>query len=105
MQYKTIVLQLLRQRPNLARQLRRKRTMLATVDRYANKLKESHEAWTGILSRENPDSDPIQTTSEALQRALQHLENYLPPEGQKAGNETLSLDEAMAFIHRPTPPG
>jgi hypothetical protein len=104
MQYKTIVLQLLRQRPKMARQLRRNRTMLATAERYANKLKESHEAWKGILSRENPDSDPIQTTSEALERALHELENCLPVEPGRKPRAEPSLDQAMGFIRKHTPP-
>jgi chromosome segregation ATPase len=104
MQYKTLALNLLRQRPRLARQLRRNRTMLATVEQYANQLKDSHEFWKEDLAQVNPENDQVQTTSEALQRALQELEGSLPPEPGRKTKEALSLDAAMAFIRPHTPP-
>jgi hypothetical protein len=42
--------------------------------------------------------------SEALERALQDLQSRLPKEFSAEGNEVLSLDAAMAFPRRHTPP-
>jgi hypothetical protein len=75
--------------------------MLATVERYADQLKDSHETWKADLAQASPSSDPIQTTSEALQRALQDLESRLPAEPGRKPKESLSLEAAMAFLHIP----
>jgi hypothetical protein len=103
MQYKTIVLELLKQRPEMHEQLCRKRLLLAAVEAYSRELKTSHEAWKGKLAEARPGSDPYQIASEALELALRELEDSLPS-ASPADGETLSLDEAMAFIRRHTPP-
>ena len=51
-----------------------------------------------------PSSDPHQIASEALEMALQELADRLPSESPPDANETLSLDAAMAFLRRHTPP-
>ncbi len=104
MQYKTIILQLLQQHPAMHEQLRKDRTLLPTLERYANQLKIRHETWKDHLSQAKPGSDPSQIASEALEMALKELENCLPSESPPNDNATLSLDEAMAFIRRHTPP-
>jgi len=45
MQYKTIILQLLQQRPQMHEQLRQERKLLPTLEIYAKELKASHEDW------------------------------------------------------------
>ena len=74
MQYKTIILELLQQRQELHDQLRKDRTLLPTMERYASELKTSHEAWKERLSELRPGSDPSQIASEAMEMALQELE-------------------------------
>src|SRR5207244_13441885 len=54
MQYKTIVLELLQQRPQTHDQLRKDRKLLPTVEMYARELKTSHEAWKKTLGQERP---------------------------------------------------
>lgn len=102
MQYKTIILQLLRQRPKLHDQLRRKRRLLDMVNNFAGELKTRHEAWMENLSEVNPDIDPSQVASTAMEIALQETESRLrlafPPNDQ----EPLSLEAAIAFIRHPT---
>jgi len=98
MQYKTIVLALLQQRPEMHDQLRRERKLLTTLEMYARELKTSHEAWKETLGQARPASDPSQIASEAMEMALKELEDRLPSESPPEGNEALSLDEAMAFI-------
>jgi hypothetical protein len=105
MQYKTIVLQLLEQNPQLRDQLKRERQMLPTMERYALELKTRHEAWKERLSQAMPGSDESQIASEALEMALKELEDRLPSASRPADREALSLDGAMAYVRRPTPRG
>jgi hypothetical protein len=88
MQYKTIVLELLQEHPEIHKELQRNRTLLPTLEVYARDLRMSHEVWKERLSGVRPESDPNQIASEALEIALKELEEYLhsksPP---KAGEE------------------
>ncbi len=80
MLYKTIVLELLEQRPRLYGQLRKDRKLLATLEIYATQLKERHEDWkVMLLQRTWPRSTPTQIASEALEMAIEELEDRLPP--------------------------
>jgi len=105
MLYKTIVLELLQNRPEWYEQLRSKRMLLATLEHYANQLKASHKAWKDELQKARPGSHESQIASEAMEFALQELENYLPTESPPDDNEPISLDVAMTFLRQPTPPG
>ena len=100
MQYKTIVLQLLQQRPRMHEQLRRSRMLLPALDRYSLQLKTFHEAWKDKLSQAHPGSSEILIASEALEIALQELQEALPSESPPDDSQPLSLDAAMAFIKR-----
>ncbi len=104
MQYKTIVLELLRQRPKMHEQLRQQRMLLSAVELYAKELKSSHQTWKVTLSHQRPGSDPIQTASEAMEMALSEMEDRLPTESQTGADE-LSLDAAMVFIRKHTSHG
>jgi hypothetical protein len=104
MQYKTIVLQLLQQRPEMYDQLRQHRMLLLTVETFARELKTRHDAWNDLLSQAKPGSDPSQIASEALEMALQGLEAFLPSESLPDENAPLSLEAAMAYLRRHTPP-
>ena len=105
MQYKTIILELLRQRPVMHEQLRKNRKLLPAMEFYAKELKSSHEAWKETLSQEKPEIDQSQIASEALEMALKEMEDRLPSASQMDGMEPLSLDEAMAFIRSRTSRG
>lgn len=105
MQYKTIVLQLLEQQPELYHQLRRNRQILPTLDLYANQLKKLHEAWKETLIQANPERDGIQISSEALELALKDMEDRLPSATRRDDQEALSLDQAMAFVRSRSPRG
>ena len=104
MPYKTIVLELLQQRPQLHEQLRVQRMLLANLERYATQLKTSHKAWKELLSGLRPGSDQSQIASEALEMAVKELEDSLPPASPADRSETFSLGEAMTFLRRHTPP-
>ena len=105
MQYKTIVLELLQQRPEMHEQLRKDRKLLPTMEIYAKELKTSHEAWKETLCQARPGSDQSQIASEALEMALKELEDRLPSASPQDETEALSLDEAMAFIRSHTSRG
>lgn len=104
MQYKTIILELLLQRQEMYEQLRKHKLLLATMDLYASELKSSHDHWKETLSQENPDSDPSQIASVALELALQELQERLPSASPPDDSETLSLEETIAFIRAHTQP-
>ena len=98
MQYKTIIHELLQLRPQIHDQLRKKRKLLPAVERYAKELKTSHEAWKELLFTLRPGSDQSQIASEALEIALKELEDRLPAESPRNGNEVLFLDATMLFL-------
>jgi hypothetical protein len=102
MHYKTIILELLEQRPRMREELRQSRKLLPTLEFYASELKDSHEEWKGRLLEAKPDSDPSQIASEAMELALKDLQDHLPSESNQEESETLSLDQTMAYISRHT---
>ncbi len=105
MQYKTIIHEMLQQRPELHSQLRKDCKLLPAMEIYARELKTSHEGWKEVLAGMRPGSDPAQIASEALEIALKELEDRLPSASPESEHEALSLDEAMAFIRRHTSRG
>jgi hypothetical protein len=96
--YKTIVLALLQQHHETHELLRRNRSLLSAVDRWASRLKIGHAAWKDRLSRERPSTDENQIASEALEIALAELEDSLTSTFPPRGREPLSLDAAIAFL-------
>ena len=106
MQYKTIVLELLKdQYPALHEQLRTSRTLLEALNRYAITFKEIHSAWIDRLSQQRPGSGQIQIANMALELALDDLKVVLQAESPPdVATEPLSLDAAMAYLKRHTPP-
>jgi len=102
MQYKTMTLALIEQRPELYERLRANKTLLATMERYALILKASHETWTLQLSAMHPGSDRNSIASEALEFALKVVEQDLDSRSTHQEDE-LSLDAAMAHIRLHTP--
>ena len=98
MQYKTIVLELLKERKELHEQLRLTRRLLPTMESLAKDLKARHEHWKEALATATPESDPILISSEAMEMALTELEDRLPSVHPQQDEEALSLDQAMAFV-------
>ena len=98
MQYKTIVLELLKERTELHEQLRLTRRLLPTLETCSRELKVSHETWKEALMQKHPGSDPSQIASEAMEMAIRELEDRLPSASNPDASETLSLDQAMASV-------
>ena len=102
MQYKTIVLELIQQEPELHERLRASRTLLATMDHHALELKARQEFWKKQLSQSRPGSDPIQIASESLELASKEQQAALHS-GLRADEDGPLLDGAMAYLRRHTP--
>ena len=102
MHYKTIILELLQQRPQTHEELRQQRTLLSTLETYAQELKVSHETWKEQLAQAKPDSEPSQISSEALEMALKELEDRLPPASRLDDQEPFSPNQAIAFARNPS---
>ena len=85
MQFKTIVLELMRQRPQLYKQLKKEHSLLLTVEICARQLKERQQALQEVLAQANPGSNPSQVASEALEIAVKELEERLPPAEKETG--------------------
>ncbi len=100
MQYKTITLELLKQQQSQKKDLTLR---ISDLDRCSALLAASHQEWLQTLSQARPASDPRQTASEALELALKELQDHLQ-ENFLEEDETLSLDGAMAYLRRRTPP-
>ena len=100
MNYKTICLGLLEQRPEIYDRLRQQRMLLPALNQLASELKARHHAWKQELKTTRPGSDS-QIASEAMELAVQEMEDRLSADSEQ---EALAfLDAAMAWI-RPTPP-
>jgi hypothetical protein len=98
MQYKTIILELLKQRPEMREQLRKSRQLLPAMELYARELKRSHEGWKEVLCQLRPGSAVSRITSDALDVAIRELEDHLPSGSPMNEKEVLSLEEAMGFL-------
>jgi hypothetical protein len=105
MLYKTMVLELLEQRPQMHEQLRRQRMLLPTMEFYARELKALHQGWKQHLAETRPGSDESQMASEALEIALQELEGCLPSASSPQDENRPTLDDVMTFLRAHTPPG
>ncbi len=104
MLYKTICLQLIQDRPEFYDQLLSNRQLLPTLNLYCNELRTSHLNWKEQLSQAKPGSSESQLASEALEIALQELEDRWPSASPPDDSAMLSLDAAVAFVKRHTPP-
>lgn len=80
MQYKTILLELLTDHPRFHEQLKLKRDVLGWLEETAQQFKTRHEWWSAALSRQNPGTPAGQFRGEALELALQEVEEALPTE-------------------------
>jgi hypothetical protein len=103
-QYKTIVLELLEQQPQIHDQLRREKKLLLTMETYASELKSSHLAWMEFLTQIRPGSNKHQVSSEALEFALKELKGRMPSASGPDESVSQFLDAAMLFIRNPRTP-
>lgn len=103
MQYKTICLQMIQDRPQMYDRLLKQRTLLPTLERFARQLKTSHQDWKERLSKTRPGYSEIQIGAEALELALRQV-GLSSDSAQVAEDEPFPLEDAMAYLRRHTPP-
>ena len=103
--YKTIVLELLQDRPALHEQLRASGTLMESMEQLAMALRACHLEWMAKLAETRPGSERSQLSSEALELAVNELQDDLPNESpaNEEAMQPLSLDAAMAFLQRHMP--
>ena len=104
MHYKTIIMELINDQPELAVQLRGRKQMLATIETYSMELKNRHEAWTKELSQTRPGSHSSQIASEALELAIAQIRDRLASASVTDEDDALSLEAAMGYLRRHMPP-
>jgi hypothetical protein len=104
MHYKTMVLELLQQHPEILDRLRSQRRLLPVLESYALELKTRHDAWKEVLGRANPGSGETQAASAALEIALKELAYHFDSGSPPDPDNPPSLEEAMAFLRRQSPP-
>lgn len=97
MQYKTIALELLQQRPALHEQLRLTRRLRPAMEALAVELRELHLSWKETLTAADPGRDPIQISSEAMELALKGLEDHSLFASHRDGEELPRLTNATAI--------
>jgi hypothetical protein len=105
MHYKTMVLELLQQYPEVHDRLRSRRKLLPALESYAIELKARHDEWTEVLTQANPGNGKGQVASQALEIALKELAYHFDSGSAPDPNEPTSIEDAMAFLRRHTPPG
>jgi hypothetical protein len=104
MHYRTISLALIQENPALYEQLRSSKRLLPAMDAYAIELKAIHEAWIAQLNQARPGSDPRQVASEALELAIEELQERLPSGSARSEADPLSLDAAMNYLRKHSQP-
>src|SRR5262249_26518624 len=99
----TIVLELIQKRPTYHRRLCGLRLMLPTLDQLARELKSNHEDWKKTLTEVTPGRDPFWIASDALERAIQELQDRLPSESTETEDAPRTPHAARAFLPPPPP--
>ena len=99
MHYKTIVMELLEQAPELHNQLRQEHKLLAAVEALAVRLKAKHEEFTKLLEQAHPETESNDSSSRAMELAIQSLQTNLAQWSGQLASENLpelSFDQFMA---------
>lgn len=106
MQYKTIVMELLEQHPQVHETLKQERKLLQTIESLARELKATHEQILRDLSEQQPplSSDRSSgTSSQAMEMAVAELQARLEILSGGANDDTLNLDQIMAQLLQHSP--
>ena len=98
MQYKTIVMELLEQNPELHNHLKQNRKLLETIDAMALELKWNHEQMIAELAEQQPDVAYSVTCSQATEIAIAELQQRLAPTSDHETDEAMSLEQIMASV-------
>ncbi|WP_437193947.1 hypothetical protein [Planctomicrobium sp. SH527] len=101
MQYKTIAMELIEQRPQMHEKLKRERKLLTTMETIARELKASHEEISRDLASEQPQMEASLISSQATEMAITEMQDRMPPVNPKGEEDELSLDQIMASLSSP----
>ena len=102
--YQTLVLNLIREFPLVHYPLKEQKILKETMEKEARNLEARHQALRDHLSRTKPEIDQMQLGSAALELALEEFQTRLASGLQPEDQETLSLDAAIAYLRKVTPP-
>ena len=80
MHYKSIVLELIQDRPEMYESLRSSKRLLTATEAYAVDLRTRHLELREAVALRHPGSSPEQVTIEALELAINELQDRLPSE-------------------------
>lgn len=100
MQYKTIILELIRQNQPLHDRLKAERTLLPTMEDLATGLKMRHEQCLEEFRQARPNQAEISLRSQAFEIAVKEFEEALQSDSQADEARAPSLAGAMEFIRR-----
>lgn len=103
MLYKTIILGLMEENPDMETQLPGHRLTPILLEQYANDLQSRHASWKKRLSETSPEASEIQTTSEALELAIRGWQEEFRA-GSRPSADGPTLDGAINYIRLRTPP-
>jgi len=97
-------MELIKQRPNLHDRLASSGRLTSTMEQLAVQLRDNHRQLTEQLREARPGSADIQLNSEAMEIAVNEIEQTLPDESPENDEAVFSLDAAIAYVRRHTPP-
>ncbi len=103
MRYKTIMLELIQEYPEIHDRLRCNRVLVPTLTVFAYQLKMSHEAWKDTLCRTTPGCKRHQVAGEALELAIMEMKNHLRMESGPAEDVPDSAPAVMVFTRNRKP--
>lgn len=103
MHYKTIMLELIQEYPEIHNRLRCNRVLLPTLTVFAYQLKMSHEAWKDTLCRTTPGCKRHQVAGEALELAIMEMKDHLRLASAPKEDVPDSTQAVMVFTRSRTP--
>jgi len=104
MHYKTIALELIQDRPGLYERLRMSKRLLPSMETYAEDLKNLHDDWKAKLQKNRMHADPYAIAAEALEMAIQELQDRLPCDAPTDQDAHLPLADTIRYDQTHTPP-
>jgi hypothetical protein len=103
MHYKTIMLELIQEYPEIHNRLRCNRVLLPTLSVFAYQLKMIHEAWKDTLCQKTPGCKRHQVAGEALELAIMEVRDQLQMASASKKDLPDSTPAVMVFTRNRTP--
>jgi len=103
MNYKTVTLELLQDRPPLHERLKRDRLLLAALEACSTDLRTRHLTLARQLSQSWPEASPEQTSKEAYEIAIHELRQRITVAALP--DAPVPTDQLIDFLRLHTPAG